>query len=165
MYVGAIELKDDLVIFDASAISAGYFYHFSLVPLSTLFTATGREYHGDSRHGHYMTSWLLVRHLLDTSGPAARDALVTLAKATAKASSPQEQAAAVSVALAGRPVTEIEAQITSTYQRARWGVAQATKRRTRAVTITRPAERQLSVEAVDPAEVRFLYRALMGLDQ
>ena len=161
-YVETIELKDDLVVFDASA-ALGHAYHAPLVPLARLFAATNRNYHHDTDGGYYLTSWRIVRELFGNPGPQVMERFRTLVQRAAAASTPAEQAAAVSAAL-GRPIAEIEASIRSAHQRAQWGVGQTESRRTLAVTLQRPPRKPPEIAAVEPGEIRTLCRAVMGLE-
>lgn len=157
-YVDTLELKDDLVVFDAGAIPRGYTYFSSPVPFQTLFAATGRAYHSQEADAYYMTSWMVVRHLLGETGPGAFDRFRTLVMQSAASSSPHQRVAAVQAAMGGRSIEEIEAQVLSTYRRAFWGVGQASTRKSIAVTLRRPARPALFVGTTSPDEVRALCR-------
>jgi hypothetical protein len=162
MYVAAIEVKDDLVIFDAST-ALSHAYHAPLLPLSRVLAATNVSYHNDADGGYYMTSWRLVRQLFGNSGPGATERFRTLVERAAAASSVEQQAAAVSAALGGAPLADIEARIRSEHQRALWGVAQASSRRTLAVTLNRTPRPAPRTTTIDPGEVRILCRAIKEL--
>jgi hypothetical protein len=159
MYVDALEVKDDLVVFDAGPIPRGYTYFSAPVPFRTLFAATERAYHSRAADAYYMTSWMLVRHLLSETGPGALDRFRTLVTQSV-ARLPEERAAAVQAAMGGLSIAEIEAQVLSTHRRAFWGVAQARTRSSLAVTLRRPPRPALFIEAANTAEVRALCRGV-----
>jgi hypothetical protein len=157
MYVDALELKDGLVAFDARSVSRGYVYFANPVPFRNLFAATELAYHSAAAHDYYMTSWMLVRHLFAETGAGAIERFHALVVATAAGHSPGEQAAAVSAALGGLPIDEIEAQIVSAHRRAFWGVAQQSSRRTLAVTLEPAPRSPLQSEPAHPSDIRALF--------
>jgi hypothetical protein len=161
-YVEAIEMKDELVVFDASSYLS-YATYSSLTPLSQIFAATNRDYHGDSDGSYYRTSWRLVRQIFSSSGPGATDRFRTLARQAAEASTPQQQAAAVSAAMGGLPITEVEERLRSEHLRTQLGVAQATSRRTLAVSLERSPRPQRRIVPVSSAEIRALCREVVGI--
>jgi hypothetical protein len=63
---------------------------------------------------------MLFRHLFGASRDAT-DRFRKLVDSAGAAASPAERAAAVSSAMGGMPLAEIEKQILSTYRRAYWG--------------------------------------------
>jgi hypothetical protein len=161
-YVEAIEVKDDLVVFDASsALSRAT--HAPLLPLSQVLAATNVHYHGDANGGYYLTSRRLVRWLFGDPAPGTVARFRTLVARAAAASSIEDQEAAVSAALGGLPFPEVEQQIRSDYRRTQWGVAQRASRHTLAVTLTRAQRPAPRMTTVDSAEVRALCRAIKHL--
>jgi hypothetical protein len=156
-YVEAIELDDGVVVFDASRMPPGDVYFSHPVPFAELFAATELAFHGDATEADYMTSWLLVRHVLARPG---RDATVQFRALLARTrGSPQTQAAAVSAAMDGLSIAEVEAQVVSTYRSVYWGLGQTQSRKTLTVSGNRAARSPLQVTPADPGEIRKTCRA------
>jgi hypothetical protein len=163
-YVGAIQLSDDMVVFDMQDIHGGYVYFADPVPLAQLFAARDADFHSSASSAHYMTSWILMRQLFGNAGAGGGRAerFRTLVDKVAAANSPAAQAAAVSETFSNT-IEELDRRIHAFHSAVYHGIGQAPSRSTVAVTLHRSARPPLKDEPDDPALIRDYCAALRSM--
>jgi hypothetical protein len=161
-YVGAISVDEDLVVFDADRIHGGYVYFADPVPLQSLLSATGSDFHGKERLAHYMTAWWLMRQLFGNPRPDTMPRFQRLVDRIAAANGPAAQAQAISEVFDGLPLASVEKAIMSAHSAEYHGMGRERARRTFAVTLRRAGRASLRVENADPRAIKALCLQLRG---
>jgi hypothetical protein len=152
-YVGGITLLDEMVAFDLGDIHGGYVYFADPVPLDRLFAAGNRDFHSSEGLAHYMTSWIMIRHLFASQGGDAPARFRRLVERVASSPSPAAQAAAVADTF-GVPLDEVQREVVAFHRAVYHGMGQSTTRRSVAVTLRRPPRRALAIEPADRAAIK-----------
>ena len=154
-YVGALDLDEDLVVFDQAAIHGGYAFFAEPVPLRHLLSARGHDFHGAGELAHYMTAWFLLRLVLGRHGGEPAQKLKSLVDAVASATTPAEVASALERG-AGLSLDAIDAAIRDAHGRVVAGSYEYASRTTLAKRLVRGPRAHPRVTAANRAEVKEL---------
>ncbi len=158
-YVGALEVRGDRVVFDATAPSGAWLQAARPVALERLLAAGPEEFNGPHARAHYLTSWLLLGRLLAPRGMGAAG-LQELVVASVRAQSPASHRRSLFSTTERR---ELQRQIAAAYQTHRAALPSGPTSRDRdklIVRLQRSQPRQLQVDTLSRSEVDTLCAAL-----
>jgi len=151
-YVGASQVRGDLVVFDAAATKPHQVVADPL-PLARVLSSSGNDFHGADARAQYLTAWMLMRQLLGNPGPGSISRFQKLVARSAVESSSVAQAAAVSEAFEGAAMVDIERAIAVSHRGLVRGVRRPAGQASVAVKIKRQGRSPLQVAPADRLEI------------
>jgi hypothetical protein len=159
-YVGALNVSDQLVVFDMDSIHGGYIYFADPVPMGQLLRTRGGHFHGGDRLAHYMTAWILFRQLFGTHRADMPQGFRTFVERVANARDPQAAELALRTTFGVAALADLDRSIQTFHQQVYSGVGQPAVRRSLAVTLKHRWSGRLSERPVDPAVIKQMCRVL-----
>jgi len=154
-YIGAVNVIEDHIAFDAGEIHGGYTYFADLVPLKRLFASKNRDFHGSAELDHYMTSWLFMRELMASKVDNKKARFRQLVDRIATVKSPQETMLAIEETFSVK-LAEVESRMQTYHTNSRSGVGQAIQRTGMGAQVTREGRTAIVMTPADGNAVRAL---------
>jgi hypothetical protein len=154
-YIGAVDVIEDVIAFDALEIHGGYTFFADVVPVKKLFEADNRDFHGNANVDHYMTAWLFIRELMSTKVDDKKARFRAMVDRIAVAKNPAETKAAIEASFSVSVAT-IESRVRDFHARSRSGIGQAKQRSGMGVQVSRVGRKPLLTASADADTVRSL---------
>jgi hypothetical protein len=159
-YVGALNVSDQLVVFDMDDIHGGYVFFADPVPVADLLRTRGGHFHGGERLAHYMTAWILFRQLFGARRSDMPQGFRTFVERVAGARDPGEAGLVLRTTFGVAALGDLDRSIQTFHQQVYSGVGLPAARRSLAVTLKRPWSGRLIERPVDPAVIKQMCRVL-----
>jgi hypothetical protein len=159
-YVGALNVSDQLVVFDMDDIHGGYVFFADPVPVADLLRTRGGHFHGGERLAHYMTAWILFRQLFGARRSDMPQGFRSFVERVAGAHDPGEAGLVLRTTFGVAALGDLDRSIQAFHQQVYSGVGLPAARRSLAVTLKRPWSGRLTERPVDPAVIKQMCRVL-----
>jgi hypothetical protein len=155
-YAGSLAIVEDRAVFDTAELHGGYVYFHDPIPLSTMLATSYGGFHAGDRTAHYMTAWMMLRHLLARPGGDPKQRFRQLVERIGKApGSPEAHAHAIEETF-GVALAALEAEIVALHKSIFHGVGQPRSRAAVAVRFPTRSDPPMRVTPAPSGAVKAL---------